>query len=149
MDSYSLSVLEGSSALSRRAIPSRARTPQFQQRQELNCAIAVENLWWLLQAFYGSDNTRASKVAVGIVAEENAEPVMARWYSDKTDVRRDPRIGEEILQYFQTNAVKSVVVTEDMLGCPHEEGIHYPEGGICPQCPFWANRDRFSSEIIH
>ena len=100
-------------------------------------------------AFYGSDNTRASKVAVGIVAEENAEPVMARWYSDKTDVRRDPRIGEEILQYFQTNAVKSVVVTEDMLGCPHEEGIHYPEGGICPQCPFWANRDRFSSEIIH
>src|ERR1700681_392097 len=45
MDSYSLPVLEVSSALSRRGTPSRARTPQSQQRQELNCAIAVENLW--------------------------------------------------------------------------------------------------------
>ena len=49
-------------------------------------------------AFYGPDDRRASKVAVGIV--------------------------------------------------PHEEGIDYPQGEACPQCPFWANRDRFTQEEI-
>jgi hypothetical protein len=29
-----------------------------------------------------------------------------------------------------------------MLGCPHEEGIDYPEGEACPECPYWAGRDR-------
>jgi hypothetical protein len=27
---------------------------------------------------------------------------------------------------------------------PHEERIDYPEGEACPQCPFWAGRDRFA-----
>jgi len=30
-----------------------------------------------------------------------------------------------------------------------EEGIDYPEGGICPKCPYWAYRDRWTGEIIH
>lgn len=25
-----------------------------------------------------------------------------------------------------------------------EEGIDYPDGEACPQCPYWAGRDRFS-----
>ena len=27
-------------------------------------------------------------------------------------------------------------------GCQHEEGIDYPEGELCPDCPFWAGRER-------
>jgi hypothetical protein len=27
-----------------------------------------------------------------------------------------------------------------------EEGIDYPEGSKCPECPFWADRDRFTGE---
>ena len=44
-------------------------------------------------AFYGPDNKRASKVAVGIVAAQDQEPVaLERWFSDVTDVREDQRI---------------------------------------------------------
>jgi hypothetical protein len=33
-------------------------------------------------------------------------------------------------------------MVKEMLGCPHEEGIDYPEGEACPACPFWAGRER-------
>ena len=39
--------------------------------------------------------------------------------------------------------------TDGLIGCPHEEGIDYPEGKSCPQCPYWAGRDRFTRERIH
>src|SRR5712692_4405008 len=31
---------------------------------------------------------------------------------------------------------------DGIIGCPHEEGIDYPEGKSCPQCPYWARRAR-------
>jgi hypothetical protein len=31
---------------------------------------------------------------------------------------------------------------KEMPGCPHEEGVDYPEGEACPDCPFWAGRSR-------
>ena len=100
-------------------------------------------------AFYGPDDTRASKVAVGIVAEGRTEPAtMERWFSEDEDVRRDSVIGGEILRFLSAHGVKSVVITDGIIGCPHEEGIDYPDGQKCPQCPFWAHRDRFTGEII-
>jgi hypothetical protein len=30
------------------------------------------------------------------------------------------------------------VAPNRIIGCPHEEGIDYPLGRTCPQCPFWA-----------
>lgn len=41
-----------------------------------------------------------------------------------------------------------MAMTDSILGCPHEEGIDYPEGGSCPQCPFWSGRDRWILERI-
>jgi Protein of unknown function (DUF1186) len=38
--------------------------------------------------------------------------------------------------------------TDRIIGCPHEEGIDYPLGRACPQCPFWAGIDRFTQEPI-
>src|SRR2546428_5930724 len=94
-------------------------------------------------AFYGPDNTRASKVAVGIVPAENAEvSAMERFFSDDVDVRMDPGIGNQVLKFLESQAVRSVVVSDGIIGCPHEEGIDYPEGASCPQCPYWAGRDR-------
>ena len=26
--------------------------------------------------------------------------------------------------------------------------LDYPDGTACPQCPFWANRDRWSGELL-
>ena len=100
-------------------------------------------------AFYGPDNQRASKVAVGIVAGEDQEPVaLERWFSDDTDVRKDGQIQAEILEFLKAYKPKSVVVTDRIIGCPHEEGKDYPEGESCPMCPFWADKDRFTHESI-
>jgi hypothetical protein len=99
-------------------------------------------------AFYGPDNTRASKVAIGIVRAEGAEPEMTRLFSDEGDIRKDVEVGKQILELLTLHGVKSVAVTEGIFGCPHEEGIDYPDGAVCPQCPFWAHRDRFTGEII-
>jgi len=32
------------------------------------------------------------------------------------------------------------VVTDGIIGCPHEEGIDFPVGEGCPYCPFWRGK---------
>ena len=101
-------------------------------------------------AFYGPDDTHATKVAVGIVAAEGAQAeALERWFAEERDVRSDPAIGRAILDFIQRHGVKSVVMTDRIIGCPHEEGVDYPEGQACPRCPFWAHRNRWTGEVIH
>ena len=101
-------------------------------------------------AYYGPDNKLASKVAVGIIVQENADPFdLQRWHSEQGDVRFDKSINMEIMEYIQQHEVKTVAISDGIMGCPHEEGTDYPDGEKCPQCPFWANRDRFTGEMIH
>ena len=100
-------------------------------------------------AFYGPDDRFASKVAVGIIAGEDEEALaLERWFSENIDVRNDPEVGEAISRFIEQYDVKSVALTGGVIGCPHEEGVDY-EGATCPKCPFWANRDRFTGEIVH
>jgi hypothetical protein len=95
-------------------------------------------------AFYGADNKRASKVAVGIIPFEDAEATyLERWHSDDRDVRRAADIGEAILAFLHKHGARTVVLSDGIIGCPHEEGIDYPDGQACPMCPFWAHRDRW------
>lgn len=97
-------------------------------------------------ALYGPDKNRATKVAVGIVRGENAGPsVMEKWFLD-SDICLDTEIGKQIVEFIRTNGVLSVVMTDGIIGCPHEKGIDYPEGRACPHCPFWEGRNRFSGE---
>jgi hypothetical protein len=94
-------------------------------------------------AFYGPDAQRASKVAVAVIVAPDTEPVaLRRWFAESGDVRNDAAIFEEVALFLRDHQVKSVAMTKEMLGCPHEEGIDYPEGEPCPLCPFWAGRDR-------
>jgi hypothetical protein len=44
--------------------------------------------------------------------------------------------------------VKSVVVADRIIGCPHEEGVDYPNGTKCPSCPFWDTRDRWTGAAL-
>ncbi len=97
-------------------------------------------------AAYGPDDRRASKLAVGIIVREGEEPDMRKWFSDTADVRSDPRIAAEILDFLQQNDVLSVAMTDRIIGCPYEEGIDY-EGEYCPVCTFWIGRDRFTGEL--
>ena len=101
-------------------------------------------------AFYGPNDERARKVVVGIIAEEGAEAhALERWLGEQGDVRNDPVIGEQILAFIRQHGAKTLVMSDRIIGCPHEEGTDYPEGEVCPRCPFWAHRDRWSGEVIH
>ena len=100
-------------------------------------------------AFYGPDASRASKVAVGIVPSENSGATeLRRWTSGTADLRRDPGVNEEVLRFVQEHGVKTVAMSPGIIGCPHEEGADYPEGEVCPQCPYWASRDRWTGEEL-
>lgn len=72
---------------------------------------------------------------------------MRKWFSDEDDVRRRQDILEDLLAFLAQHGALSVVMTDRIIGCPHEEDIDY-EGPVCPRCPFWANRDRWTGEII-
>ncbi len=97
-------------------------------------------------AFYGPDDTRASKVVVTIVPAREAEPSQqAAFAGGVGDAREDPFVGEKVMAFVERHEALSVVVAEEILGCPHEEGRDYPEGGTCPSCPFWAERDRWAA----
>ena len=100
-------------------------------------------------AFYGPDDKSSTKVVCGIFKHKDSdvEP-MKKWFS-KNDLRKSEKILSEILAFMDENKVKSVGMIEDIIGCPHEEGIDYPDGESCPKCSFWQGRDRFTHEKIH
>ena len=100
-------------------------------------------------AFYGPDDRRATKVAVGIIPSEGAEAdPLRRWFSEHEDARTEPGIARHIGQFIEAHGAKSVVLVDRIIGCPHEERIDYPEGSACPQCPFWASLDRWSGQPL-
>ena len=100
-------------------------------------------------AFYGPTAQQATKVAVGIVMREGAEPEMKRWYGKEQDLRFDEEVAHQISAFLREHQVLSVSMVDRIIGCPHEEGVEYPEGETCPNCPYWSGRDRFTGELIH
>jgi hypothetical protein len=101
-------------------------------------------------ACYGPNDQFASKVVVRIVlSEKDSEPdLIEKWFSDDKDACLDAEIISQIMEYITKHNVERVVMMDRIIGCPHEEGIDYPEGEKCPLYPFWANRDRWTGEII-
>jgi hypothetical protein len=101
-------------------------------------------------AFYGPNLTQATKVAVGIVPSEHAEPTAMRdWKVETGDVRNDLDVAGEILEFIDREGVLSIIMSDGIMGCPHQEGIDY-EGEWCPSpdCVFWRGRDRFTGKPI-
>jgi hypothetical protein len=102
-------------------------------------------------AFYGPDASRASKVVVGIVHSEHEEACeLCDWQLLHGDVRNDPAIAAAMLEFMEKHGVLSVVMSDGLMGCPHQEGIDY-EGQWCPDpaCAYWHGRDRFTGKMIH
>lgn len=100
-------------------------------------------------AYYGPTDKQATKVVVGIVQKEHANPEpMKNWLSD-IDVRNDYSIMEELLDFIAQHNAKSVVMVDKIIGCPHQEGIDYPDGEECQECTFWKGRDRWSGDRMH
>lgn len=99
-------------------------------------------------AFYGEDNTKATKVVCAIIAFDGAEAEpMKKWFST-SDLRKSEQVFQEILAFIDDNGAKSVSMIEQIFGCPHEEAIDYPEGEHCPQCLYWKGRDRYTGEYM-
>jgi hypothetical protein len=101
-------------------------------------------------AYYGPDDKFASKVVVGIALSEKDKDVaiLEKCFSTNTDIRFDLIIITQIVNFLEQHNVHRVVMVDRIVGCPHEEGIDYPEGEKCPRCPFWADKDRWTGETI-
>jgi len=95
-------------------------------------------------AYYGPDDKVSTKVAVGIIESWEEEPAeLRRWTG--TDVVHDPGVLKEVTEFINRHGARSVVVTDGIVGCPHEEGTDFPVGEDCPQCPFWRGKQGSAS----
>jgi len=98
-------------------------------------------------AYYGPTDKIATKVVVSFATDADSETdEMERWTSDGGDLREDPASIDRIISLLDKWRPKSIVSPDRIIGCPHEEGIDYPEGETCPQCPFWKDIDRWTGK---
>ena len=97
---------------------------------------------------YGPDYKTATKLVVSIFKKPGQEDPVAteKWIIQGGDIRQDPGITAAVADFIKRHHAVETVTYDRLLGCPHEEGIDYPLGQVCPHCPFWANVDRHTLE---
>ncbi len=90
-------------------------------------------------ALYGPDDDRATKLVLAHHATGRGESdPLERWVA--ADVLADEKIIGEARQFLDRNRPQGISMVGGTLGCPHEEGEDFPEGGDCPVCPFWKGK---------
>ena len=89
-------------------------------------------------ALYGPDDKTTTKIAAGVILHDGAEAIIKRWVA--TDVTTNPKVQQEMKDFFLQHGVNSVAMSEGNMGCPHEEGLDFPHGEDCPFCPFWKGK---------
>lgn len=85
--------------------------------------------------YHGPSPISATKLVVGILMSKDQEPVIQSWTGD--NIADNVDIAREIAEFIKGHNVARVLTSEWVLSCPHEEGIDYPEGDLCPHCPDW------------
>jgi hypothetical protein len=100
-------------------------------------------------AFYGPDDRKASKAVLGIFSSEGTDPQLHKWFRDSpdADLRYNLGLQNAWIELMRREGVRSLAMLEAINGCPHEEGIDYPRGQVCPKCPFWAHRPRPGEQL--
>jgi len=101
-------------------------------------------------AFYGPNDKLATKVVVSVILTEITIPMFSNAGSPESDldVRHDPAIGEQILAFLKPHAPRSTVVTDRIIGCPHEEARTTRKELLAPSVPIGPDVDRFTHERI-
>ncbi|MCY2952548.1 MAG: SEC-C metal-binding domain-containing protein [Planctomycetota bacterium] len=89
-------------------------------------------------AYYGPDDKTCTKIVAGVIKSKGAEPILERFVG--TNVYGNPKVAEQVKVFFAKHKVGNVVMTDGILGCPHEEGEDFPDGEECPFCPFWRGK---------
>jgi hypothetical protein len=87
---------------------------------------------------------------VGIIPSEHEDiGELGKWMIETGDVRNDVAIAAAVLEFMEKHGVLSVAMSDDLMGCPHQEGIDY-EGEWCPDpaCANWHGRDRFTGKMV-
>jgi hypothetical protein len=95
-------------------------------------------------AFYGPDDKKASKAVLGIIPSNESPIQLHKWFreSPNADLRYDIKLHDALIELMRREGVRSAAMLEEINGCPHEEGLDYPVGEVCPECTFWAHRQR-------
>jgi hypothetical protein len=84
---------------------------------------------------YGPDNKTATKLVASIFTKPGqSEPfAIEKWFVHEGDIRKDEAIMTALVEFIKRHYAAENVAYNWVWGCPHEEGIDYPEGGECPQ----------------
>ena len=85
--------------------------------------------------YHGPDPETATKIVVGILKSKDKAPIIQSWSGD--DIAEDVESAREISLFIKGHDVVRVLTSERVLSCPHEQGIDYPDGELCPFCPDW------------
>ena len=101
-------------------------------------------------SLYGPNDRVASKLVASAIHEKSSKiKEMKKWYSaGDTDVRELSEVVQELGEFIGKWNPHTIISPDKIIGCPHEEGIDYPENEPCPECPFWRDRDRFTTEFL-
>ena len=97
-------------------------------------------------AFYGPNDKIATKIVIGVFEREGDDCELKKIFSEH-DIRHDDKVMDEVYNFIKEKHVHSVSMVDRIIGCPHEEGIDYPEGSWCPKCEFWHGRDRWTGNV--
>ena len=57
-------------------------------------------------AYYGPDDRQATKVAVGIMRDEDDPGEMSRWHVETGDIRRSADVLEAVVRFIQARALR-------------------------------------------
>ncbi len=93
--------------------------------------------------YYGPNDQKATKLVVSIFNDDSGKITdMKKWYSEieGEDLRENRSVKAHMLAFHASHGVENMVKIDYIFGCPHEEGIDYPEGEVCLECPFWADK---------
>jgi hypothetical protein len=68
-------------------------------------------------ALYGPDDKTTTKIAAGVILHDGAKAIIKRWVA--TDVTTNPKVQQEMKDFFLQHGVKQVAMTEGNMGCLH------------------------------
>jgi hypothetical protein len=88
-------------------------------------------------SYFGPDDQEVTKISVVISTSEESESISKSWHG--LNIATDQSVAREIGKFLQAHGVQQVLMTDEIVGCAHEEGIDYPEGEECPHCPYWQS----------
>ena len=87
--------------------------------------------------YFGPDDKTVTKILGIVLVDAQNDPITKQWLGE--NIAENPKTISAIGNFFQKYCVSDVVMTEGVIGCPHEEGLDYPLGGECAECTFWRD----------